>query len=130
MKPTFSERQEIKKQCSKDVDRMLRCLEEAGLNKTDDEAILAWAEYSDDNCAGWLALPDDDAPLQAILLKYLTNMRSPAVWRRVTAVGAADGSGDLMIPLPSELSEQVGWKVGDELLIEKVDPDTFMLRRL
>ncbi len=62
MKRTFLERQELRKQCADDIDRMLLCLWEAGFKATDDDAVRAWTEYSDDNCAGWLTLPDRVQP--------------------------------------------------------------------
>lgn len=129
MKPTYRERQDLRRQFRDDVDRMQRCLKEAGFTATADEAVGAWAEYSDDNFAGWLELPESDATLREILLKYLPSAGSRAAWR-VIGVDAADGSGDLIIPLPSDLFEQMGWKVGEELLIETVDRDTLLLRRI
>lgn len=129
MKPTYRERQEFRGRFPDDVDRMLRCLKEAGSTATDDEAVGAWAEYSDDNFAVWLELPESDATLREILLKYLPSARSRAAWR-IKVVDAPDGSGDSIIPLPSELFEQMGWKVGDELSIERVAPDTLLLRRI
>lgn len=129
MKPTYRERQELRRQFPDDVDRMLRCLKEAGFTATDDEAVGAWAEYSDDRFAGWLELPESDATLRVILLKHLPSARSQAAWR-ITVVGAPDGIGDPVIPLASELFEQMGWKVGNELSIERVDPDTLLLRRI
>jgi len=107
MKPTYRERRELRRQFPDDADRILRCLKEAGVTATDDEAVGTWAEYSDENFAGWLALPESDATLREILLKYLPSARSRAAWR-VTGVGAPDGSGDLIIPLPSDLFEQMG----------------------
>ncbi|MGM3411552.1 AbrB/MazE/SpoVT family DNA-binding domain-containing protein [Ralstonia holmesii] len=128
MKPTFKERQELRKEFADDVDRMLLCLQEAGFEASDDDTVRAWSEYSDDNCAGWLALPEDDAPLREILLKHLLSAKSRAVWR-VIGSKATDGGDDLIVRLPSELFERLGWKIGDELSIERVDPDTLLLRR-
>lgn len=129
MKPTYRERQQLREEFPGDVDRMLLCLKDAGFTTTDDEAVGAWVEYSDDNFAGCLELPESDATLREILLKYLPSARSRAAWR-ITGVDAADGSGDLIIPLPSDLFEQMGWKVGDELSIERVDSDTLLLRHI
>lgn len=129
MKPTYRERQQLREEFPDDVDRILLCLKDAGFTTTDDEAVGAWAEYSDDNFAGWLGLPASEATLREILLKYLPSARLRAAWR-ITGVDAADGSGDLIIQLPSQLFEQMGWKVGEELSIERVDPDTLLLRRI
>lgn len=38
-----------------------------------------------------------------------------------------DGSGDLVVELPSDLLEALGWALGDELLIEK-DQDCITLK--
>ncbi|MFV8624499.1 AbrB/MazE/SpoVT family DNA-binding domain-containing protein [Ralstonia pseudosolanacearum] len=128
MKPTFRERQELRNEYAKEVNRMLRCLRDAGTTATDDEAVLAWATYSDDLCAGWLGLPEDDAALREILVKYLPGAKS-RVWR-VTGVDAGDGSGDFIVPLPSELLAQLGWAIGDELEIERADDGSLVLRRI
>ncbi len=129
MKPTYRERQQLRREFPHDVDRMLLCLKEVGLTTTDDEAVGAWAAYSDDNYAGWLVLPESDATLREILLRYLPSARSRAAWR-ITVVDALNGSGDSIIQFPSELLQQMGWKVGDELSIERVDPDSLLLRRI
>jgi len=129
MKPAYRERQELRRQFPDDVDRMLRCLKEAGVTATDDEAVGAWAEHSEENFAGWLALPELDTTLREILLENLPSARSRTALH-ITVVDAPDGSGDPIIPLPSELFEQMGWKVGDGLSIERVDPDTLLLRRI
>lgn len=127
MKPSFRERQELRNEYVKEVDRMLRCLQHAGVKATDDEAVLAWATYSDDLCASWLGLPKEDAALQEILVKYLPGAKS-RVWR-VTVVDAGDGSGDFIVPLPSELLALLGWAIGVELVIERADDGSLVLRR-
>lgn len=38
---------------------------------------------------------------------------------RVVCQDPGDGSGDVIVELPSELLEQLGWTLGDELTIEK-----------
>ena len=107
MKPTCRERQELWRQFPDDVDWMLLCLRDAGFTTTDDEAVGAWTEYSDDNFAGWLELPESDVTLREILLKYLPSARSRAAWR-ITRLDAADGRSDLIMQLPSDLFEQGG----------------------
>ncbi|CAN7170476.1 AbrB/MazE/SpoVT family DNA-binding domain-containing protein [Aquipseudomonas alcaligenes] len=37
---------------------------------------------------------------------------------QVVCQGPGDGSGDVIIELPSELLEQLGWSLGDELSVE------------
>lgn len=37
---------------------------------------------------------------------------------RVVCQDPGDGSGDLIVELPSELFEQLGWGLGDELSVE------------
>ncbi|BDB30615.1 hypothetical protein CTP10_R80320 (plasmid) [Cupriavidus sp. P-10] len=130
MKLRPTERQYLLEQHAKAVDRMVRCLNDAELQKADEEVVSAWAEYSDDNCATWLALPDDDATLRTILLRYLVRQEQEAASERVTAIAAADGSGDLMISLSAELVESLDWREGDQLSIEIADGDTLVLQRL
>lgn len=38
---------------------------------------------------------------------------------RVICQDPGDGSGDVIVELPSELLEKLGWNLGDELAIEK-----------
>ena len=40
---------------------------------------------------------------------------------RVVCQDPGDGSGDVIVELPSELLEQFGWTLGDELTIETVE---------
>ena len=40
---------------------------------------------------------------------------------RVVCQDPGDGSGDVIVELPSELLEKLGWALGDELAIEKVE---------
>lgn len=105
------------------------CLAAAGYQITGDVAVQAWAEYSDDYCAGWLLLPEDDATLLETLLKYLKDRESADAWR-VTGINAADGSGRILVPLPSDLVARTGWTAGDELMIEMIDADTIILQRV
>ncbi|WP_262499024.1 AbrB/MazE/SpoVT family DNA-binding domain-containing protein [Pseudomonas sp. WS 5011] len=37
---------------------------------------------------------------------------------RVVCQDPGDGSGDVIVELPSELLEQLGWSLGDELSVE------------
>ncbi|MGH8785001.1 MAG: hypothetical protein ACREYA_07935 [Cupriavidus necator] len=129
MKLSFRERQELLQQYADDIKRMLQCLAAAGCQTTEDAAVQAWAEYSDDYCAGWLVLPEDDVTLLETLLKYLKDPESAEVWR-VTGINAADGSGRILVPLPSDLVARAGWTSGDELMIEMIDTRTLVLRRV
>ncbi|MFZ3184733.1 MAG: AbrB/MazE/SpoVT family DNA-binding domain-containing protein [Pseudomonas sp.] len=38
---------------------------------------------------------------------------------RVVCQDSGDGSGDVIVELPSELLERLGWTLGDDLAIEK-----------
>ncbi|WP_278386276.1 MULTISPECIES: AbrB/MazE/SpoVT family DNA-binding domain-containing protein [Stutzerimonas stutzeri subgroup] len=42
---------------------------------------------------------------------------APESWR-VVCQDPGDGSGDVIVELPSELLEQLGWTLGDELSVE------------
>lgn len=45
-------------------------------------------------------------------------MDTPNSWR-VVCQDSGDGSGDVIVELPSELLAKLGWTVGDELTVEK-----------
>lgn len=45
---------------------------------------------------------------------------------RVVCQDSGDGSGDVVIELPSELLEQLGWSLGDELSVEEVEGNIFL----
>lgn len=47
-------------------------------------------------------------------------MGTPNSWR-VVCQDPGDGSGDVIVDLPSELLEKLGWTLGDELGIEKTE---------
>ncbi len=47
---------------------------------------------------------------------------------RVVCQDSGDGSGDVIVELPSELLEKLGWNLGDELAIEKGE-DGISLKR-
>jgi len=80
--PTFCERQKLRRQFAKDVDRMLLSLEAVGQKRwrRSSPGLLG---YSVDNFAGWLALPECDANLQEILLKYTWHQPFGASLRRM-----------------------------------------------
>ncbi|MCF6753083.1 AbrB/MazE/SpoVT family DNA-binding domain-containing protein [Stutzerimonas stutzeri] len=42
---------------------------------------------------------------------------TPESWR-VVCQDPGDGSGDVIVELPSELLEQLGWSLGDKLSVE------------
>lgn len=130
MKLHPTKRQALLEQHGNAVERMVGCLNDTEPQKTEEEVVSAWAEYSDDNCATWLTPPDDDATLRTILLRYLAPQEQEAASDRVIAIAATDGSGDLMITLSPELVESLSWKEGDQLSMEIVDADTLVLQRL
>lgn len=45
-------------------------------------------------------------------------MDTPNSWR-VVCQDSGDGSGDVIVELPSELLAKLGWTLGDELTVEK-----------
>ncbi len=109
---------------------MRHCLDTAGRHVSDDNVVHAWEEYSDHVCSSWLTLPDDEAALLEILLKYLpSGAGTQADMWRTTLLDAGDGSGDSIVELPDELLAQLDWKMGDTLTISKRDSGALMLRR-
>jgi hypothetical protein len=127
MVPTRSERQDLAKQFANDVARMRQCLRADGKHAEDDDLVLAWADYSDSLCAGWLGLPAAEKDLLAILLKHLppTGRR----WR-TTIIDARDGTGDGILSLPEGLLAQIGWKKGDTLSMSRDDSGDLIIRRV
>ena len=54
-------------------------------------------------------------------------MADKNTWRTV-CLDAGDESGDVIIELPAELLDKLGWSVGDQLVVEK--PDDLLLLKL
>ncbi|MFA7822967.1 hypothetical protein [Aeromonas dhakensis] len=53
-------------------------------------------------------------------------MADKNTWRTV-CLDAGDESGDVIIELPGELLDSLGWSVGDQLVVEKSD-DLILLK--
>lgn len=53
-------------------------------------------------------------------------MADKDTWRTV-CLDAGDECGDVIIELPAELLDKLGWSVGDQLVVEKSD-DVIRLR--
>ncbi|MDH1338866.1 AbrB/MazE/SpoVT family DNA-binding domain-containing protein [Pseudomonas aeruginosa] len=53
-------------------------------------------------------------------------MADKNTWRTV-CLDAGDESGDVIIELPAELLDKLGWSVGDQLVVEKTD-DLLLLK--
>ncbi len=51
-----------------DVKRIQAALESAGYTTTRRECALAWEQYSETMCAGWLMLPSRDVDILQVLL--------------------------------------------------------------
>lgn len=126
MMPTYSDRQDLARQFPEAVARMRRCLNAAGIQVDDDDIVYAWADYSYNLCAQWLALPDADQDLLVILKEHL---RPPGSAWQVVVEDAGDGTGDGFIVLPTELLAQLGWSVGDALKVGAAHEGTVLLRR-
>jgi hypothetical protein len=87
-----------------DVERMKTCLHAAGRTWTDDDVVLAWSDYSDN----WCAVTDC----------YVAKL-----------IPAKDSSGDVWLLVPDDAMHAAGWRIGDELEVER-QGDTLVLRRL
>lgn len=53
-------------------------------------------------------------------------MADKNTWR-AACLDAGDESGDVIIELPAELLDNLGWSVGDQLVVEKSD-DLILLK--
>ncbi len=53
-------------------------------------------------------------------------MANKNTWSAV-CLGPGDESGDVIIEMPAELLDKLGWSVGDQLVVEKTD-DLLLLK--
>ena len=59
----------------------------------------------------------DEAAILCLLREGESMTTTSESWR-VVCQDPGDGSGDVIVELPSELLEQLGWTLGDELSVE------------
>ena len=50
--------------------------------------------------------------------------------KRFTVTIEEDEFGDLVLPIPDEVCEELGWEVGDDLEYEILDDETFSLKKV
>lgn len=50
--------------------------------------------------------------------------------KRFTVTVEEDEFGDLILPIPDEVCEELGWEVGNELEYDVIDDETFILRKV
>jgi hypothetical protein len=87
--------------------------------------------YSDSLCASWLSLPGDDESLTKVLLAYLAAAEHATPGALCVALQKTDdGTGNLIVELPSELVDRQGWAIGDTLSIAEDPRGGLTLRRL
>ena len=53
-----------------DVERIVKVFKNKDIEITPDEANELWDRYSDDLCASWIGLPDNDNKLFDIVIEY------------------------------------------------------------
>ncbi len=110
MATSRKERLELLNQCGNDIARIQHCLLVSARTVTPLQAVSMWLDYSENHCAMWLQLPDDDKELLNILLQHLPNTKmleaNPPTWQ-TKLVDAGDGSGDAVLVLPDELFMQL-----------------------
>ncbi|SIT46536.1 conserved hypothetical protein [Paraburkholderia ribeironis] len=128
---TLSELAKIGEEFPKEIERMTRCLKDAGRVALESEVAFAWARYSDSVCAKWLSLPADDETLTNTLVTYLP--AADPVPRGALCIAlrdAGDNTGSLLVELPSVLVTRLGWKTGNRLSIDEDPQGGLILRRL
>ena len=54
-----------------DIKRIQEVIEKIGYKISEDDAMLAWKEYSDAFAASWILLPEDDATIWRNIERYL-----------------------------------------------------------
>lgn len=50
--------------------------------------------------------------------------------KRFTVTLEEDEFGELILPIPDEVCEELGWEVGDELEYDIIDDDSFSVRKV
>ncbi|WP_175892903.1 hypothetical protein [Burkholderia cepacia] len=125
-----SERVEIAQEFPEHLARMRACLQQADCYASDNNITLAWARYSDSLCAGWLSLPNNDTDLTQILLSHLPPARMTEDGSlRLTLREADDDNGKAVLALPLTWLDQLGWTIGDTLLVYEEPPGQLTVRR-
>ncbi|MEX3639967.1 hypothetical protein [Paraburkholderia sp. BR14320] len=128
---TRSERAKIAQEFPEDIERMQKCLRNAGRSVTGSDVTLAWALYSDSLCASWLSLPGDDDSLTKILLAHLPDAGRATPGALCVALQETDeATGNFIVELPSDLVCRQGWEIGDTLSISEDPRGGLTLRRL
>lgn len=61
-----------------DVARIKKILNQRGYDAPDLDIHMAWKEYSDGLCAGWIVLPIDDFVVFDTVFSYLTELSDEA----------------------------------------------------
>lgn len=129
----MSERLGFEDQFRIDVERMLRCANDAGYGLTEDDLVSAWTDYSESLCATWMMLPKENDNLLSILLKHIestSSSRDGSIQFTTTVVDAGDGTGDGIIEVPDELLAALGWRVGDVLSVVVREPSILVVEHL
>jgi hypothetical protein len=132
MATSRKERLELLEQFGNDVTRIQRCLLVTTLTVTPLQALSMWLDYSENHCASWLQLPDDDKELLNILRQNLPNTTmlqiNPPTWQ-AKLIDAGDASGDAVLVLPDELLMELGWDEEDMLEISVEDDQISVVRK-
>lgn len=114
-----------------DVTRMERCLQPLGKQVSAADIIKAWSTYSDDLCASWLGVPEDDAVLLEILLDYLPSVGTTEVYQWLaTLTRTDDTTGACSLALPQALMKCTGWQDGATLTIVHDEHGQLIIRLL
>ena len=50
--------------------------------------------------------------------------------KRFTVTIEEDEFGELILPIPDEVCEELGWEIGDELEYDILDDETFSMKKV
>ena len=127
------ERLEILAQFGNDIARIQHCLLSSAHTVTSLQAVSMWSDYSENHCAIWMELPEEDEDLLDILVRNLPSTKilqaNPPTWQ-ATLVDAGDESGDAVLNLPDELLMQLGWDEGDVLEVMIENDQLLVVRKI
>ena len=120
--PELEKHQRLARQFPEDCLRMQRCMASIGRAVSFEDVARAWAECSEELGSSWHELFEDEASLIEELVARLSKAVTSSTRWTIQLIDTGDGSGDLIMRLPEELTTSMNWKQGDILNVQVVQP--------